>query len=44
MKGNERKKEKKKEKADGKSPKKMSDYQQDKMRKHDTPLNFKPKL
>jgi hypothetical protein len=44
MKGNERKKEKKKEKADGKSPKKMSDYQQDKTSKQDTTLNFKSKL
>jgi hypothetical protein len=44
MKGNERKKEKKKEKATSNSPKKISDYQQDKTSKQDTTLNFKPKV
>jgi hypothetical protein len=44
MKGNERKKEKKKEKAASGSPKKMSDYQQDKTSKQDTISNLKPKL
>jgi hypothetical protein len=44
MKGNERKKEKKKGKAENGKPKKVSDYQKDKTGKQDTELNFKPKV
>jgi hypothetical protein len=43
MKGNERKKEKKKGKAEGGSLKKISEYQKSKAGKQDTELNFKPK-
>ncbi|KAA6340037.1 hypothetical protein EZS27_012081 [termite gut metagenome] len=43
MKGNERKKEKKKGKAEGGSLKNVSEYQKDKINKQDTGLNFKPK-
>ncbi|KAA6336160.1 hypothetical protein EZS27_015661 [termite gut metagenome] len=44
MKGNERKKEKKKGKAEGGSPKKISEYQKSKTSKQDTELNLKPKV
>jgi hypothetical protein len=44
MKGNERKKEKKKEKAESGSPKKVSDYQQGRTSKQGLELNIKPKL
>jgi hypothetical protein len=40
MKGNERKKEKKKEKADGSIPKKKSEYQKEKTSRQDMELNF----
>ncbi|KAA6316161.1 hypothetical protein EZS27_033490 [termite gut metagenome] len=43
MKGNERKKEKKKGKSEGGSLKKISEYQQGKTGKQDTELNLKPK-
>ncbi|KAA6346658.1 hypothetical protein EZS27_005846 [termite gut metagenome] len=43
MKGNERKKEKKKGKAESGSPKKISEYQKGKTSKQDAELNFKLK-
>ncbi|MDR0814489.1 MAG: hypothetical protein LBN37_01920 [Bacteroidales bacterium] len=43
MKGNERKKEKKKEKMASDSPKHISDYQKGKTSKQDTILSLKPK-
>jgi hypothetical protein len=44
MKGIEQKKEKKKEKASGDSPKALTDYQRGKMSKQDTILDIKSKL
>ncbi|KAA6339469.1 hypothetical protein EZS27_012603 [termite gut metagenome] len=43
MKGNERKKEKKKGKAESDSPKKLSEYQKGKTSKQDTVLGLKSK-